>query len=134
MSKEQILVEILEQLLENDEDITSRSVAKLHPYFNHASSITRDADRKALVLEYQNKQAAFRKHFTDLKNKSEAHLVKQLASKDTQIEELTRKVQILTASHVAMYKAVGEMGGIIAWQRFFHKHQALLKELEELAL
>ncbi|NKG33555.1 hypothetical protein [Acinetobacter junii] len=130
MNKDIVLIEILEQLLEQDEDITARTVAKLHPYFNHASSITRDADRKALVSEYQNKQTLFRKQFSDIKKKSEEHLVKQLVAKDLQIEELTRKVQVLTASHVAMYKAVGEMGGVAAWQRFFSRHQVLLNELE----
>lgn len=41
MNKDIVLIEILEQLLEQDEDITARTVARLHPYFNHASSITR---------------------------------------------------------------------------------------------
>jgi len=53
--------QILETLLADDEDITARAVARLHPSINAASSITRSEPRSKLLAEYQQRQAEYRR-------------------------------------------------------------------------
>ena len=55
------LREILETLLADDEDITARAVARLHPSINAASSITRSESRRKLLAEYQQRQTEYRR-------------------------------------------------------------------------
>lgn len=41
------------------------------------------------------------------------------------IATLTQQVEILTASHVAMIRAVGELGGFSKWAKFFQDYQPI---------
>jgi hypothetical protein len=41
-------------------------------------------------------------------------------------------VQVLTASHVALLRTVGAMGGFSKWAQFFEKHQQTRKILAQL--
>lgn len=55
--------------------------------------------------------------------------------KDERIADLERQVALLTASHKAIILAVGELGGLRAWQRFFPHYDEhtlmVLPDLEE---
>ncbi len=53
------------------------------------------------------------------KKQSEKILVEQLADRDERIKELLQRVDLLVESHRAMILAVGELGGMAAWRRFF---------------
>ena len=53
--------DILELLLEQDNNITARAVARLHPTIRSASSITRSEARSALLSEYQRRQNEYRR-------------------------------------------------------------------------
>ncbi|CAG2161276.1 hypothetical protein [Cupriavidus numazuensis] len=124
--------EILEVLLTDDEDITARAVARLHPSISAASSITRSESRRRLLAEYQQRQAEYRRWRGRAAKRSGADMAATLADKDLRIAELEASVQLLTASHVAMLRAVGELGGFSKWARFYEQYRDARDKLVEL--
>lgn len=124
--------EILETLLANDEDITARAVARLHPSINAASSITRSESRSKLLAEYQQRQTEYRRWRGRVAKRSGADTAASLADKDIRIAELEATVQLLTASHLAMLRAVGELGGFSKWARFYEHYRDARDKLAEL--
>ncbi|WP_175786656.1 hypothetical protein [Burkholderia anthina] len=115
--------EILETLLANDEDMTARAVARLHPSIKAASSITRSDSRSKLLAEYQQRQSEYRRWRSRVAKRSGADTAASLADKDIRIAELEATVQLLTASHLAMLRAVGELGGFGKWARFYDEYR-----------
>jgi hypothetical protein len=124
--------EILETLLAEDEDITARAVARLHPSINAASSITRSESRSKLLAEYQQRQAEYRRWRGRVAKRSGADTAASLADRDIRIAELEATVQLLTASHLAMLRAVGELGGFSKWARFYEQYRDARDKLAEL--
>ena len=124
--------EILETLLANDEDITARAVARLHPSINAASSITRSESRSKQLAEYQQRQTEYRRWRSRVAKRSGADTAASLADKDIRIAELEGTVQLLTASHLAMLRAVGELGGFSKWARFYEQYRDARDRLAEL--
>ncbi|OXC80738.1 hypothetical protein [Caballeronia sordidicola] len=124
--------EILETLLADDEDITARAVARLHPSISAASSITRSKTRSRLLAEYQNRQAEYRRWRGRVAKRSGADTAVSLADKDIRIAELKATVQLLTASHLAMLRAVGELGGFSKWARFYEEYRDARDKLIDL--
>lgn len=117
------IAQALESMLEQDTDITHRAVVRAIEGLSAPSSITRDNYRRSLVEFYQATQAERRQWVKRVQKVSQANVVAQLAAKDRRIEELERQIAILTASHKAMILAVGEMGGMTAWRRFFEGYE-----------
>lgn len=118
------LRDVLEQLLENDEDITARAAARCHPTINSASSMTRNEARRELIAEYQTRQAELRRWRGATVHRANAATAKLLAEKDRRILELEAQVQLLTSSHLAAIRAVGEMGGFSRWAEFYAHYPA----------
>ena len=110
---------ILEDLISIDQDITAREVARRHPTLSAASSITRNSTRRAILSKYQQRQKELRQWSARTQKTSAASIERTLADRDARIAELERQVEVLVASHVAMLRAVGEMGGFSQWARFF---------------
>lgn len=131
-ASDQEMEKVLQELLDRNESITARAVARLHPTIKAASSIIRNKDRSTLLVKYQARQKEYQRWQGNLLKISKEKAAAALAEKDYRIAELERKVQILTASHVAMIRAVGEMGGFKRWAAFFDKFQSVRKELENL--
>src|SRR4051812_39524995 len=123
---------VLEVLLANDDDITARAVARLHPAISAASSITRSPARSRLLAEYQERQAQYRRWRGRVSHNSAASAASSLADKDIRIAELETTVQLLTASHLALVRTVGEMGGFAKWAKFYEHHQAARDRLVEI--
>ncbi|PFH12396.1 hypothetical protein BCF11_4877 [Collimonas sp. PA-H2] len=111
--------EIMAQLLAVDADITARAVARLHPTIKAASSITRSEVRSKLLADYQERQREYRRWQSRASKQSSADISATLAKKELRIAELEATVQLLTASHVAMLRAVGAAGGFSKWAQFF---------------
>lgn len=124
--------EILETLLADDEDITARAVARLHPSIKAASSITRSETRSKLLAEYQQRQSEYRRWRGRISKRSGADTAVSLADKDIRIAELEATVQLLTASHLAMLRAVGELGGFSKWARFYEEYRDARDKLIDL--
>lgn len=123
---------ILETLLADDEDITARAVARRHPSINAASSITRSESRNKLLAEYQQRQTEYRRWRGRVAKRSSADTATSLADKDIRIAELEATVQLLTASHLAMLRAVGELGGFSKWAKFYEQYREARDKLIEL--
>lgn len=109
---------VLDDLLSRDEDITARAVARLHPQIKAASSITRSKERSRMLAQYQERQAEFRRWRGRPGKLSGDAAASALADRDVRIAELESQVALLTASHVAMIRAVGELGGFSKWAQF----------------
>lgn len=123
------LIKVLDSLLEQDEDITARAVARLHPTVKHASSITRNEIRSNLLAQYQAKQREIRSYAARLRKGSKEKVAVTLAEKDLRIAELERQIELLTASHVAMIRAVGELGGMSKWAKFYEQYREMREKL-----
>ena len=110
---------IMESLLENDQKITAHAVVRLHPNIKSVSTITRSEWRLKLLKHYQTRQNEIKKWQGRSSGVSKVNLAAALAEKDIQIADLKNKVDMLTASHVAMIRAVGEIGGFAKWAKFY---------------
>ncbi|KQN98603.1 MULTISPECIES: hypothetical protein [Stenotrophomonas] len=123
---------VLEDLLSRDEDITARAVARLHPRINAASSITRSVERSRMLAQYQERQAEFRRWRGRPGKLSGVAAASALADRDMRIAELESQVALLTASHVAMIRAVGELGGFSKWAQFYESYSGSRDRLVQL--
>ncbi|MGA4212463.1 hypothetical protein ACI2UO_23515 [Ralstonia nicotianae] len=126
------LQRILEELLADDENITARAVVRHHPTLKAASSITRSPARSALLAQYQQRQTEFRRWQRRLPHQASATTAAALADKDLRIATLENQVKLLAASHLAMIKVVGELGGFSKWAAFYEHYAAARKQLEAL--
>ena len=123
---------VLDDLLSRDEDITARAVARLHPRINAASSITRSVERSRMLVQYQERQAEFRRWRGRPGKLSGVAAASALADRDLRIAELESQVALLTASHVAMIRAVGELGGFSKWAQFYESYGGSRDQLAQL--
>lgn len=123
---------VLEDLLSRDEDITARAVARLHPQIKAASSITRSKERSRMLAQYQERQAEFRRWRGRPGKLSGDAAASALADRDLRIAELESQVALLTASHVAMIRAVGELGGFSKWAQFYESYRSSRDQLAQL--
>jgi hypothetical protein len=131
-SNESKMRDILEALLEQDDNITARAVARLHPTIRSASSITRSETRSALVAEYQRRQNEYRRWRGRVAKQSGVQVAARIADKDIKIADLESQVALLTASHLAMLRAVGELGGYGKWAAFYGQFLEARQQLERL--
>lgn len=120
---------ILQEMLDHDEEITARAVTRRHSTLKHASSITRNSVRRKLLVLYQERQEEFRGWRKRLAKRSKDNTAMSMAEKDVLIAELKRQVELLTASHVAMIRAIGELGGYTKWAQFFGSYKGVLEIL-----
>ena len=116
---------ILQYMLDLDEDITARGVIRRHSKLKAASSITRAQSRAELLKRYQEKQNELRNWQSRLTRKSKDAIAHDMAVRDLRIAALEKQVELLTASHVAMIRAVGELGGYAKWAKFFQDYQSV---------
>lgn len=54
-------------------------------------------------------------------HQSTAQLVADLAARESRITELEEQVSLLTASHIALIREAGELGGFRKWMELFEK-------------
>jgi hypothetical protein len=131
-SNESKMRDILEMLLEQDDNITARAVARLHPTIRSASSITRSEARSALLSEYQRRQTEYRRWRGRVAKQSGVQVAATIADKDIKIANLESQVALLTASHLAMLRAVGELGGFRQWATFYDRFRDERQQLDRL--
>ncbi|AVJ28149.1 hypothetical protein [Achromobacter spanius] len=129
---EEQMREILDALLADDRDISARAVARLHPSIKAASSFTRNTSRSQMLAEYQQRQSEYRRWRGRVAKRSGADTAASLADKDIRIAELQATVQLLTASHLAMLRVVGELGGFSKWAKFYEHYRDARDKLGDL--
>lgn len=129
-----VMERILAEMLEADETITARAVARKHPRIKHASSVTRSQVRSDLLARYIERQKERREWQERAPKRSRDQLAAQLAQKDSRIAELERHVEALRVSHLAMIRTVGEMGGISKLLKLYDGYREVRGELDRLGL
>jgi hypothetical protein len=125
---------ILQQMLEDDETITARALARKHPAIKHASSVTRSQVRSNLLARYQERQNQFREWQDRMPKRSCDQLTAQLAQKDRRIAELDRRVEVLCVSHLIMVRVVGELGGTSKLLKLYEGYRNVRSELERMGV
>lgn len=125
------MLKVLDDLLSRDENITARAVARLHPTISAASSITRSNERSHLLALYQERQREFRR-WRGRPGKLSGAAAGALADRDLYISTLESQVALLTASHVALLRAVGELGGFSKWAQFYDSYRDCRDQLAKL--
>ncbi len=128
------VVRILQEMLEADETITARAVARKHPSIKHASSITRSTARLSLLASFQAQQKQYRAWQIRTPKRSRENLAAQLAQKDARISELEHQVEILRIHNLAMIRTVGEMGGMGKLLSLYNRYRDLREELDKLSV
>ena len=128
------MVRILEEMLEADETITARAVARKHPSIKHASSVTRHPSRSALLTHFQSQQVQYRAWQARKPKRSREQLATQLAQKDLEIAQLERQVEILRVHNLAMIRTVGELGGISKLLKLYDGYRDIRDELDRLGV
>ena len=122
---------LLEDMLLADEDITARAlVRRSGGIFKNATDITRIQRRRALVEEYAGRQSRIREAIEHSSKRSRRDLERQVANMHAEIERLNGTIDLLVASHRAMYMTVERMGGFTVWRNFFDGYQAAIESLE----
>jgi hypothetical protein len=121
-------------MLETDESITARAVARNHPTIKHASSITRIPFRSDLLAQYQKRQKQFREWRHRMPKRSRDQIAAQLAQKDSRIAELERQVEVLRVSHLTMIRTVGELGGMSKLLKLYEGYREIRSELDRIAI
>lgn len=115
------------ELQAKDNDITIRAVASKLA-ISH-TTISRNPLRRSQVERCAALQKQAR-HIAQANAKKHRNIRDlETASLKARIAELEEQVQMLTASHKAMIMAVGELGGIQAWKRFYQDFQGALDKL-----
>ena len=131
--KTQELEAILQRMLNDNTAITARSVIREQDCpFKNASDITRQPARKALLNQYQARQFELRALVEKTDKLSRTNLKAQVARLRQENESLKAERDLLIASHKAMLLAVGEMGGMSAWHKFFPAWEDTRQRLSEM--
>jgi hypothetical protein len=131
---EERMREILDMLLERDDDITARAVARLHPSLKAASSFTRSKSRSKLLAEYQHRQNKYRHWRGRVGKRSGQQTAAAIADKDIRIANLESPVALLTVSHLALLRTVGELGGFAKWSSFYEHYRDARAKLNEMGV
>lgn len=94
------------------------------------TTLSRDPARRQQVFQCRELAAAAKRlarNNRGLLSDGESEI---LAAAKRKIAHLEEQNALLVASHQAMIMAVGELGGMRAWRRFFEDYQAIVERLE----
>jgi hypothetical protein len=127
----EVFREVLEAMLCENANITATAAAH-HPSspYKHASDITRNPGRAALLKEYVERQDELRRLLERSNKQSKTNLTNKVADLEYKNAQLQAQRDLLIASHRSMILAVGEMGGMAAWRRFFEPWQEAMNSLK----
>lgn len=120
---------LLSDMLDRDEDITARAVARLHSTVNNASDYTRHVERRALLEEAQAKQQELRKFVGRVKRDGSKAAAEKLQAAEARIRELEADEAARVASHLAMIRAVAELGGTAKLLAFYKSYSDIRDRL-----
>jgi fumarylacetoacetate (FAA) hydrolase family protein len=113
---------ILSSMLEADEDIAARAVARNHSTLKNASDITRHAERRALLDAAKAKQLERRKWVNRVKSTGTLVAAEKIQATEERISAYEADEAARIASHLAMIHAVAEMGGTAKLLKFYQSY------------
>jgi len=85
-----------------------------------------------MLKDYQERQKTYRRWRKRRPKSSGDQLAAQLAQKDLRVAELERQVEALRISHLAMIRAVGELGGVAKLLKMYESYRETRSELDRL--
>ena len=120
---------LLADMLNRDEDITARSVARLHSTLKNASDYTRNVERRELLERAQAKQDELRSFARKVKRDGSKVSAEKLQAAEERIRELEADEAARVASHLAMIHAVAELGGTAKLLAFYKSYSDIRDRL-----
>jgi hypothetical protein len=125
------LTKILNELLDDDQNITAREVARRHSTLSSASTVTRHPMRRQILETYQQRQIELRLWESRVGKNSQLKMTTKLATQQVQIVALENTVNILTAGHVTLIAAVAQLGGMGKLAKFYEDFREIRNGLFE---
>lgn len=116
---------VLEGLLERNEDVTARAVARLHPSVKDASGIVRHPERRQILEQYQARQQELRKAMGKIRRAGTSAIAEKLHASEERSQQQKDSIAALVGSHLAMIDAVAEMGGTAKLLQFYKRFAAI---------
>ena len=116
------LRELLAGMVDRNEDITARAVARLHSCVKNASDFTRHVERRMLLEEAQARQKDLRRFVGRVKHDGTLAAAERLQAAEERIRELENNEAARVASHLAMIHAVAELGGTAKLLAFYRSY------------
>ena len=116
------------RLAEEERKITLRAAAAELGVAH--TTLSRDAAKRLQLEECQKLAETARRIARTNRGRLGLEESELLAEAKRKIAELEEQNALLIASHQAMIMAVGELGGMRAWRRFFEDYQATVEQLE----
>jgi GTPase involved in cell partitioning and DNA repair len=123
------LTSVLSGMLDRNDDITARSVTRIHATLKNASDITRHPDRRAILEKFQTKQQELRKFAGKVKHSGTTIAAKQIQASDERVRELEANEAARVASHLAMISAMCELGGTAKLLKFYKEYSHIRNQL-----
>ncbi len=120
---------VLEGLLERNEDVSARAVARLHPSVKNASGLIRHAERRKILEQYQVRQKELRAAIGKVRRSGATAAAAELQATSERIRELEGREAARVASHVAMIHVVAEMGGTAKLLQFYRRFASIRDSL-----
>lgn len=116
------LRELLAGMVDRNEDITARAVARLHSCVKNASDFTRHVERRGLLEEAQARQQELRSFVGKVRHDGTRATAVKLQAAEERIRELEGNEAARVASHLAMIHAVAELGGTAKLLAFYRSY------------
>lgn len=124
------LEQLLVELLAEDADLTARNVVRRSDgLFKHASDLTRNSSRRAILYRFQEQQRILKDLAKRLDHSSKPQLLARIESLQRENELLKARQRLLVSGLRGVLHALGEIGGMRAWRKFFPSYSAAFKEL-----
>lgn len=112
---------VLEGLLERNEDVSARAVARLHPSVKDPSGLIRHPERRAILEQYQARQAEIRAAVGKVRRSGTTAAAVKLQASAERVRELEDSEAARVSSHLAMIHVVAEMGGTAKLLQFYKR-------------
>ncbi len=123
------MVRVLSEMIADNETITVRAVVRHMSTLAHASALTRDAWRSARIAEWQAEQQRLRSLAERSDKSSKTNLAASLEIEKAKLAQLEAERNLALGGLLAAIHAVGELGGMKAWLRFFEHSAPALDRL-----
>lgn len=118
------------ELIARNKKITIRAVSERNGVAH--TTYSRDPKRRAQITRAQEIQRLAWTIKRTHRGQAEPHESVAMARLRKRLEDAEARNQLLVASHRAMLRAVGELGGTRAWLRLFANHPNALESLGEI--
>lgn len=123
------MVRVLSEMVDDNETITVRAVIRRMSTLSHASALTRDAWRSARIAEWQAEQQRLRTLSERSDKASKTNLAASLEVEKAKLAQMEAERNLALGGFLAAIHAVGELGGMKAWLKFFERSAPALDRL-----